>query len=93
MEKFEDLGRNKGIAVSEILLCNDNMVSEIIAAAGSLRSETLYDLVVRLHCFCMRYRCQVRFVDVAGTHMIGQGTDGLSRGSMYEGLMNIKPIL
>ena len=93
MGKFEDLVRKKGLDVSEILLCNDNMVSEIIAAAGSLRSETLYDLVIRLHCFCMRYRCQVRFIHVAGSRMIGQGTNGLSRGSLYEGVINIKPML
>ena len=69
------------------------MVSYSITVAGSSRSENIYDLVVRLHCLCMRYRYQVRFVHVSGTGMIGQGTDGLSRSSLYEEVMNGKPML
>ena len=69
------------------------MVSEIIYTEGSSRAETLYDLVVQIHCLCMRYRCQVRFIYVAGMRMIGQGTDGLSRGSFYKGVMNGKTML
>ena len=88
-----DLGRKKGIDGGEVLLCNNNMVSESIATEGSSRAETLYDLVVQLHCLCMRYRNQVRFIHAVGTRMIGPETDGLSRGSFYEGVMNGKPML
>ena len=41
----------------------------------------------------MRYRYQVRFIHVSGTRMIGQGTDRLSRGRLYEGVTNVKYIL
>ena len=53
----------------------------------------IYDLVVQIHCLCMRYRCHVRFIHVSGTRMIGYGTKGLSRGSLYEGVMNGKLVL
>ena len=69
------------------------MVSESIYAAGLSRAETIYDLVVQIHCLCMRYRCQIIFIHVAGMRIIGHGTDGLSRDSFYKGVMNGKPML
>ena len=69
------------------------MVSERISELGLSRAETIYDLVVRLHCLCMRYRCQVRFIHVSSTRMIGQVIDRLSRGSLYRGVINGKPML
>ena len=41
----------------------------------------------------MRYRCQFIFIHVAGIRMIGQETDGLYRGRLYEGAMNGKSML
>ena len=35
----------------------------------------------------MNYQCSITFVHVAGTRMIEQGTDGLSRGDLLEGVM------
>ena len=70
MDTLEDIGIKKGLYGSEVSLCTDNMVSDSIAVAGSLRSENIYDLVVRLHFLCMRYRCQVRFIHFSGTWMI-----------------------
>ena len=93
METLEDLGRKKGIDGRDIFLCTYYMVSKSIAMTGLSRSETIYDLVVRLHYLCMRYRCKVRFIHISGTQMIGQGTDRLSRGRFYEGVMNSKTML
>ena len=93
METLEDIGSNKGLYGREFFLCTNNMVSESIAMSGSSRLETLYDLVVQLHCFSIRYTCQVRFIHVSGMRMIGQRTDVLSRGSLYKGVMKVKPML
>ena len=41
----------------------------------------------------MRYMSQVRFIHVSGTRMVDQGTKGLSRGIVYKGVMNGKPML
>ena len=87
VETLKDLGSNKEIDGREVFLCTNNMVSESIAAAGSSREETLYDLV------CMRYRCKVRYIDVNVMRMIGQGTNGISRGIFYKGVMNVKTML
>ena len=56
METLEDISSKKGLDGREVFLCTYNMVSDIIAAEGSSRAENLYDLVVRIHCWCMRYR-------------------------------------
>ena len=70
-----------------VFLCTDNMVSDSIAASGSEKSEVLFDLVVQLHCLSMILKCKVSFIHVAGTQMISQGTDGISRGDMHEGII------
>ena len=94
VETLEKLGREGKLSGKEIFIFTDNMVSESIAAAGSSASELLYDLVVRLvACLGMRFRCSVQFIHVAGTRMIKQGSDGLSRGDLYEGVMSGKPML
>ena len=93
METLEDIGRKKGLYGREVFLCDNSMVSESIAATGLSRAETLYGLVVQLHCLCMRYRCKVRFIHIFGTRIIGEGTDRLSRGSFYEGVMNGKTMM
>ena len=87
MEILEELGRKVNLQGKEVFLCTDNMVLESIATTGSSKSEALFDLLVRLHCMSMRFKCNVRFIHVAGTRMSSQGTDGLSRGDMYEEIM------
>ena len=64
-----------------------DLVLESIVVSGSSKLEKLFNLVVRLHCLSMRFKFNVRFIHVAGTQMIIQGTDGLSRGDIYEGIM------
>jgi hypothetical protein len=41
----------------------------------------------------MRAKCKIQLIHVAGTRMIEQGTDGLSRGNMIEGVMTGKRML
>ena len=69
------------------------MVSERISAAGPSRLETLYDLVVQIHCLCMRYRCKFIFIHVAGNRIICKGINKPFRGSVYKRVMNSKPML
>ena len=77
----------------EVFVFTDNMVSESIASKGSSSSKELYSLVVRAYKLEMAHCCKISFVHVAGTRMIAQGTDGLSRGEMYEGVMNGQSML
>ena len=54
---------------------------------GSSSSRKLHDLILRLRLAEMKYGLNIHLVHVAGTRMIAQGTDGLSRGSLLEGVM------
>ena len=87
MYTLEEVGRKINLQGKEAFLCTDNMVLKIIAASGSSKLEELFDLVVQPHCVIMRFKCNVRLIHVEGTWVINQGTDALSRGDMYEGIM------
>ena len=87
VETLERLGELGELVGREVFLFTDNSVSESIAAKGSSSSPKLYELVVRIFRLEMKYLCKLEIVHVAGTRMIEQGTDGLSRGDMYEGVM------
>jgi len=88
IETLERLGELGELAGREVFLFTDNSVSESIAAKGSSSSPKLYQLVVRFFRLEMKYLCKLEIIHVAGTRMIAQGTDGLSRGDMYEGVMS-----
>ena len=75
---LEEVGRKVNLQGKEVFLCTNSMVLDSIA---------LFDLVVRIHCLSMRFKCNARFIRVAGTRIISQGKDGLSRGDIYEGIM------
>ena len=40
----------------------------------------------------MYFRCSVHFIHVAGSRMIAQGSDGLSQGDLYKGVMSSKSL-
>ena len=77
----------------EIYLFTDNSTTENIAQKGSSTSPLLFELIVRLYKLPMKYHCSVQVVHVAGTRMIKQGTDGLSRGDLLEGVLKGKTMM
>ena len=86
MDTIEEVGRKGNLQGKESFLCTDNMVLESIALTGSLKLESIFDLVVRLHFLSIHFKQNVGFIHVVGTWTIIQGTDGISRGDMYEGI-------
>ena len=72
---------------SELWLFTDNSTAESCFSKGSSSSELLHDLVLRLRLVEMSAGLILYVVHVAGTRMIAQGTDGLSRGVLMEGVM------
>ena len=72
---------------TEVWIFTDNKVSEYCFSKGSSRSKTLHELCVLLRLLEMSGAIYLHFVWVAGTRMIEQGTDGLSRGDMINGTM------
>ena len=71
----------------------DNKTAEDAFHNGTSSSKRLQGLVERLRRVEMETGMTLYVVHVAGTRMIEQGTDGLSRGSFLEGVMAGKDML
>jgi hypothetical protein len=72
---------------TELWLFTDNSVSESAFNKGSSKSKLLHGLCARVRKAEMAYSLHVHVVWIAGTRMISQGTDGLSRGDLTSGVM------
>jgi hypothetical protein len=72
---------------TELWVFTDNAVSESAFNKGSSKSKLLHELCSRVRKAEMAYSLQVQVVWIAGTRMISQGTDGLSRGDLTSGVM------
>ena len=77
----------------EVFIVTDNFITERVFENGSSKSKKLHDLVVRLRKLEMQGYIFVRVIWVAGTRMIRQGTDSLSRGDLCSGVMAGDPFL
>ena len=72
---------------SEVYIFTDNTTAEAVFYKGNSTSRTLFELIVRLRRVEMQGRIRIKFIHIAGTRMIQQGTDALSRGDLTEGVM------
>jgi hypothetical protein len=78
---------------TELFLFTDNFVTECIWHKGTAKSKLLHGLVQRLRKLEMTGMLIIHMVWVAGTRMIRQGTDGLSREDLCTGVMAGKDFL
>ena len=67
-------------------MATDNVIVERAIYKGNSSSEKLFDLVLRFKKLEIIYGCSILVTHVAGTRMILQGTDGISRGDLYQGV-------
>ena len=83
LEEEEQNGKLEGALV---ILAVDNSTVESCIYKGNSSSPKLYDLILRFK--TMELRTGSRFIvsHVAGERMKRQGTDGLSRGCLHEGI-------
>jgi hypothetical protein len=72
---------------TEIFIFTDNWVTEQCFFKGTSKSPLLFELVLRLRTLEMKGDLFIHLIWVAGTRMIEQGTDGLSRGDLSNGVM------
>jgi hypothetical protein len=77
----------------EVFMFTDNSTAEAAFFRGTSSSERLFDLVLQLRKLELNHQCLIHVVHVAGTRMIGQGSDGLSRGNLMEGVMTGQSML
>jgi hypothetical protein len=92
VESLEEVGRDGQLVGVEIFLMTDNSTAERAYYKGTSSSKLLHELVHRLRRLELEEGCIIHLIHVAGTRMIEQGTDGLSRGNLGEGVMKGAPI-
>jgi hypothetical protein len=86
--KIEELAKDGMIQRgTEIFVLTDNFVSERAFYHGAAKSRLLYELIVPLQKLKMGGFMFICFIWIAGTRMIWQDTDGLSRGDLSAGVM------
>lgn len=84
LEQMAEGGELTGV---ELFLFTDNSTAEAAFHRGSSRSELLYELVKKVKVIEMLFLTRIHIIHVAGKRMIQQGTDGLSRGCLTDGVM------
>ena len=77
-------GNMKGV---EVFIFTDNSTAESAYYKGTSSSRLLFDIIFNLRKLEFSRGIKIHFIHVAGTRMIVQGTDGLSRGDLSEGVM------
>jgi hypothetical protein len=77
----------------ELFMFTDNSTAERAYFKGTSSSKLLFGLVLRLRQLEMRYDCRVMLIHVAGTRMIWQGADAISRGNQNVGVMRGESML
>ena len=86
--RLEALVRDGTIARgTEVFMFTDNSTAESAFYRGTSSSRLLFELVLRTRKLEMDGHVFVKVIWVAGTRMIEQGTDGLSRGDLMTGVM------
>ena len=93
VDTVEEEAQAGRLSNSELWLFTDNSTAESFFTRGSSRSVLLHGLVLRLRKVEMDIGLNLHMVHVTGTRMIAQGTDGLSRVMMCEGVMAGKDML
>ena len=81
------VSEGSGLRGAEIFLFTDNSTAEAAFYKGTSSSEKLFEAILRLRVLEVNEGIIIHFIHVAGTRMITQGTDGLSRGDLGEGIM------
>ena len=87
VESLEEEAELGDLADAEVFMFTDNSTVEACAAKGSSSSPKLLSLVVRLFALTSKVGVKVNVFHVAGFRMIAQGTDGVSRGYLGQGVM------
>jgi len=88
VNQLEDMLRSGRIKKgAEVFLFTDNSTAERTYHRGNSKSRLLYELVLRLRKLRMEGQLFVHLIWVAGTRMIAQGTDGVSRGDLHNGVV------
>ena len=93
VESVEEGNQDGTLDGAILYLFTDNSVSESVYHKGNSSSPLLFDLMLRLKKIEMNGHFKVVLIHISGKRMIAQGTDGLSRGVLSEGIMSGRSML
>ena len=88
VESLEEEAGLGNLANTEVFMFTDNSTVESCATKGSSSSPKLLNLIIRLRTLTTVHGIWIHIFHVSGTRMIAQGTDGVSRGFLGEGVMS-----
>ena len=83
---LEEEGKQGRLSHALVFLCTDNLTTESALYKGNSSSVKLFQLVLRLRKLEIRYSARISVSHVSGERMKAQGTDGVSRGHLKEGV-------
>jgi hypothetical protein len=84
---IEDIAAQGHLATMELFVLTDNSTAEAAFYKGTSTNPQLFQLILRLRKLQMDHGAFIHVLLVAGKWMIAQGTDGLSRGSLSNGVL------
>jgi hypothetical protein len=90
---LEAEGERGNLDDAAVVMCTDNLTAESATNRASSTSPKLYRLAVRLRALQFRHGAQFIVSHVAGERMKDQGTDGVSRGHLQEGIVVGDPMI
>ena len=93
VDTVEEEAREGHLKNGELWLFTDNSTSESCFFQSGSSSKLLHGLVLQLRKAEVKYGFTLHLVHVAGTRMIAQGTDGLSRGILLESVVKGEDML
>lgn len=93
VQALEEESKDDGLKKSVIFMFTDNSTVESAIHSGRSKSPKLRSLVVRFYALQTINDCSIEVFHVAGTRMIAQGTDGISRGALNEGILDGRSML
>jgi hypothetical protein len=92
VEAIGDGIREGDLAHTELFICTDNSTVEGAYYKGNTDSPLLFDLVLHLRQIDLNGLVRLHVIHIAGTRMVAQGTDALSRGDLTSGVMQGVPM-
>ena len=87
MDTLDLMAEDRELAGTKLFIFMDNSTAESAFAKGSSSSMKLFEIVLRIRQLEMSSDCKIHISHVAGTRMISQGSDRLSRGNLTEGFI------
>jgi hypothetical protein len=92
VDSIEEGVQSGELANTELFILTDNTTAEGCYYKGNSDNRRLFTQVLRLRCLEMSASLRLHVIHVSGTRMIHQGTDGLSRGLLTDGVFAADPM-